>query len=278
MARAPSARLAIPRKYFVTRKSVPAVLPPQSSKKYATITLNGENMARRYMRANLAESMVTAERTAKIQGVVDAFVGLRSEGYFQRKSAMLVDGSPNRPLGNVSFLGSVVIQEEPDRERFILAAMDMFAVIVKRAAAYRKTGTYLSAFRVNLLDRTGRNVGTINPLDLPKLLDDDRDWQMLELINLVPYSGKQERLRRPDGIMYLGWKRTRKKFPDIGMHHFYSSAAPGEGIGRFKYVTTVDKPGRPIPLPTTRIGPLDLVLSKADTKPGSFIARRRRRR
>lgn len=266
-------RLAqLPRNYYKRRTPPPALRPPERVFT-ATWQANfgsigpGRNQAvgtlRKILLQDVATSIVNETRAAHINVTMDAWRKLRSKGYLDDEVAILVDGSPQRPIKNVKFAGRIDIQSPVSTALIAEAAraawdfMRYYSAVNRGPTSgdMRKKGKmgrpfrYSKNFRMFISDKTQ----VTDPATLERSGVLDR-YDYVTIVNDAPYAAKLERYRYPQGTFVQTFKRLRKIY--------------GSRIAiRFDYVestTTTQKQsgGGAVPQPVIRIG-----------QPGAFPSR-----
>ena len=282
--RAQKAQKTIPRNYYKKPRAF-SPLGVSPTKVFPTIQMGGIGVnktttARIALMKQIIPAVVQAERTAKVAGTLNSYEFFRRQGNFHGDYALLVDGSPNRPVKNVKFLGSIIIQEEPSVDLIVDAAVEIAKIVTAeglRLAKYTPPYVYTDNFVVLLDEDPNRQI----PIgSLPGLMDSGEYFESIQIYNSTPYAGKLERFRAPNGIFYLAWKTVTniQDFRQLGIAHYYmqslgaqstSSTARRRGMGRSEH--TVE--GRPIMVPAITIGYAGAVLNKA-VRPGTTVAGR----
>lgn len=252
------------------------------TKKWPAITIDGKKKGvYSLIYAQLAPSLVESEKYAKADGVTDNYRQLRKMGHFQEKYAMLVDGSPTRPLRNVSFLGSVVIQDLAGKELIVEAAQMAMRELIGVAGgkygliAEGKSRTnpykYIYGWKIELDMPFGGGKGREISLSELANLDAERTpFETITIYNSVPYAGKIERWNKPNGIVRLVWQRITKtpKYVPVGTQYHYlrshgteakTSTARRRGVGRSSHKVS----GRPVMVPAITFGEPSQILTKA---------------
>jgi len=229
-------QLKLPRAFYKKRVPPPAFRPPS---KVFTARLHadfngigpGRNKAistiRKVLLQDLATAIVNDLRASHInitmgyEPTVKGWKQYRAEGFLDEDVAILVDGSPQRPIKNVKFAGSIQIVSPASLETIIEAANFAWTWMIAAAAKTqgpwsnggnrpsKKTNSYRykKSFEMFVSDK----IQVAGPADLrkPNAID-DQDW--ITIHNYVPYAAKLERYRYPLGVFWVVFKKLRQKY------------------------------------------------------------------
>ena len=279
MVRTPTARLSLPRRHF-KRAPLAARANPKFDNTKTTISafksknFSGQKFVRRQMWSQIAENIVTKTRAAHINATIGYTQGVtgwrqwKAKGQLDGEVAILVDGSPQRPIKNVQFAGRIQIVAPANLDTIIEAVAFAYDFMVRDAVSQpRRTSpqeyirkknnqySYESAFEIFISD--DKHVKNLS--ELARFAGDGGfkagDW--VSIANMVPYASKLERLRYPHSTFWNTFKKLRGKY--------------GSQLSiRFDYVESVQftqrgTKGKTIqtPIPVIRIGQPGLFPSRA---------------
>ncbi|WP_131814374.1 hypothetical protein [Shimia aestuarii] len=111
----------------------------------------------------------------------------------------LVDGSPNRKVTNVRLGGNITYVQGPGVQAIIEAVQAAYLMLTEQARYFRETGQYIGGFVVLINGDT-----EVQPSELDRYAD---RIDIVQIINVRPYSGKIERIHEP---FYTVWKALRQ--------------------------------------------------------------------
>lgn len=259
-------QLKLPRSYFKKRLPPPAFRLTNDTYTARLVANLGATGApreksisdiRKILLQDMATNIVNNLRAIQMNVVVDGWKEIRSFGQLTGEVAILVDGSPQRPIKNMKLGGNVVIMKPASTELIVEAAQLAFVFMVKHANSMPfkyerkkpdgmpKYGRSFSMYVSDKMEIDPQLVGREDIIDV-------EDW--ISISNSVPYAAKLERYFNPAGVFVQTYKLLRKKY--------------GTQLAiRFDYVegTTPMKQGgytQNVPQPVIRIG-----------QPGAFPSR-----
>ena len=262
-----------PRSYYKRRTPPPAVRLQQDQKFVATLAANlgsigpdrnkGISNLRKILLQDMATSIVNSTREAHINFTMGRWRTVRSQGHLNEEVAIVVDGSPQRPVKNVKFAGQIDVIAPASVATMIEAAEFAWNFMLKLSNAYRgdtsgdmvKKGwagrpyRYHKSFEMFVSDK--RQVSSISELRQDGAFG-PYDW--VSIHNYAPYAAKLERYRYPAGVYVQVFKRLRAKY--------------GNQLAiRFDYVegstSMKQAKGAPTPQPVIRIGQAGAFPSRA---------------
>ena len=227
--------LKLPRQYY-KRRSPPPALRSDQEKFIVNLNANlssigpGRNRAindiRKVLLQDVASAIVRQTREVHINVTmgnqpdvtVRGFKQLYAAGSFQGPTAVVVDGSPTRPIKNVAFAGDITIISEASTALIAEAATFAWEWLLRYASAYRGPYSGMVAKKRNNFSYHKSFEMFINngiPISGPADLKDGEaittdDW--ISISNWVPYAAFLERYRYPKGAFYMAWKKTRAKY------------------------------------------------------------------
>ncbi len=270
MARAPAA-IKLPRSYY-KRRTPPPAIRLKDQRFVATLQGNlgsvgpdrnkGVTALRKILLQDLATAIVDDTRAIHINTTMAYWRGVRSKGFLDDEVAIIVDGSPQRPIKNVKFAGIIDIVSPASVELIIEATEFAWGFLIDYArkfpsvsqsdGSYDRKKTWPTAYHKSFEVFVSDKKQIMSPADLRRsgAIEAD-DWTSIQ--NYVPYAAKLERYRYPQGAYVVAFKQLRKKY--------------GSRLAiRFDYVegqTTMKRAGgAPTPQPVLRIG-----------QPGAFPSR-----
>lgn len=262
--------LKLPRSYY-KRRTPPPAFRTTSRTFHATLAADlgsigpnrnrGISSLRKMLMQDLASDIVNKSRALHINYTVDMWKELRADGHLNGEVAVVVDGSPQRPIKNVQFAGVIQVLSPASLQVMLEATALAYATLV-RAASRRPYGvgyeqkknnsySYRRSFEIYVSDKTLIK----SPTDLARMGEagtfTEKDW--ISIQNWVPYAAKLERdPSYQPGPFIQAFKAVRSKY--------------GNQVAvRFDYVqgsTIMKQSGTPTPQPVIRIG-----------QPGAFPSR-----
>lgn len=222
----------------------------------------GITTLRKILLQDLATSIVNDTRAIHINVTTEAWRKIRAKGSLNEEVAIIVDGSPQRPIKNVQFAGMIDILAPASLELMIEAAEYAWRLMINLSEKYPgdtsgdkvKKGWAGRPFRYsrNFEMYISDEKQVMSPADLRGNDGiDESDW--ISISNYAPYAAKLERYRYPAGAFIVAFKRLRAKY--------------GNKLAiRFDYVQGATQMktagGIPTPQPVIRIG-----------QPGAFPSR-----
>lgn len=169
---------------------------------------------RKILMQDLATSIVNDSRVIHMNETMAGWRELRSMGQLDGEVAILVDGSPSRPIKNVQFAGKIDIVAAADVDLLVEAAAFAWYTIIKQGNRFssnysnaRKGNSfrYARSFEMFLSEKS--QVKTLRSLQTQMTSD---DWFTIH--NYVPYAAKLEREKYPIGPFWHTYKAVRKKY------------------------------------------------------------------
>lgn len=194
---------SLPPRAFRKNVNPPALLPRKPPK---NITAKWTNkLAMRALLMEIAPRIVDIGREFHLRTTRDEVIRAQGQGYLKGEVAVVVDGSVNRPVGNVRFGGSIVYLDNPSNQQVVAeAAAFVFNYAFQTAKLYRKTGRHMSGFVV-LVD--GVEIGPGQILSY----GDKPNWERMTVTNEIPYSAKLEvEYKQNQHMLWGAYKKARQ--------------------------------------------------------------------
>lgn len=204
----------------------PPPLYKWSAKRKNPVVNVGGKLVRRALIMQVVPGIVDAMRAFHVNTYVQGVKHYRAQGEFQPEDEVvqLVDGSPVRPVRNVSLGGQIVLAENPaGNARVLQAAQTAFVEWTTRAQIWRDKGRYLAGMRIHV---DGRE---ISPGELARLTG---AFDQIVISNHALHAGKMEAAWDQFAgysvwkkMMAEGWgNRVSMRF-QIGGHPVYRTAS-----------------------------------------------------
>lgn len=223
---------------------------------------------RKILLQDLANAIVDETRAAHInitmgnadvnsQGIT-GWKQIRQRGFLDEEVAVIVDGSPSRPIKNVKFAGIIDIQAAASVQDMIEAAIYAWKILTQHADEKRGTNSgndakkgpkyagirYRQSFKL-MVD--GSPVSdTASPMVALRRAGLITKDSVIQIVNAAPYAAKLERQRYPNGTFNYGFKKIRGKWGNkLAIRFDYIQS------GQF---TLSSAGGAPVPQPMIMIG------------------------
>jgi len=211
---------------------------------------------RKILMQDLATSIVNDTRVIHMNETMAGWRELRGMGQLDGEVAIIVDGSPSRPIKNVQFAGRIDIVAPASVELLTEAAAFAWYTLHKQASKFSPSTAsqtrkghayrYIGSFEMFISDK--RQVKTANELAGQGGIEPD-DWVTIH--NHVPYAARIEREKYPAGPFWHTYKALRRKY-GARLAIRFDFVASTDGIIK----TSSGKGGQSIPIaqPVLRIG------------------------
>ena len=179
-----------------------------------------------------AKDIINVSRLTHIQAASGAWQHFMDQGRMgagDQEVAIIVDGSPNRPIKNVKLFGQIVIQEASSLHDMYDAVVYAFNMWASAAAPLAKSGDYVNNIHIFADNEVWVDYSLFvsGREKLDAVFSQTQVPPFFTIINTMPYAAKEERRMLPTGLAYQSWKATRSQY--------------GDGLAvRFRYYTDAD--------------------------------------